>query len=84
LKNGNTVIDLNQDYELEQLRAKLESLNLKYQFLVNEISTLNMSEEYKTIISIDDWNEYFEAQKESLKAELNSIESKYYKDEQTS
>ena len=40
--------------ELEHIRAKLETLKAKYNYLVNELSIIQSSETYQMILNIDD------------------------------
>lgn len=77
LKLGNPVSDIYQFNELEHLRVKLETLKAKYNYLINELSTIQSSETYQMILQIDDWTEYFENQKILLKQELETLTEKY-------
>jgi hypothetical protein len=77
LKLGITPEGSNTEYEIEQLRAKLEALKLKYEILVNEVKKIIMSENYQSIMKIEDWNEYFESQKIHLEKEFEKLKGKY-------
>ncbi len=77
LKLGNPVSDIDQHNELEHLRVKLETLKAKYNYLFNELSIIQSSETYQTILKIDDWTEYFENQKSLLKQEHENLTKKY-------
>ena len=81
LKLGNQINDLDQYDELTALRAKLESLKIKLNYLLNEVSTLKSSDSYRLISDIQDWNEYFENQKQLLEQEFNELNEKFVKDE---
>ena len=59
--------------EKETLKAKIESLKKKLNQLETEIDTIKTSETFKEIISIDDWDTYFENTKIKLKEELNRL-----------
>ena len=63
--------------EIELLQAKLESLKIKYSFLINEIASIIKSDTYQTILKIDDWNLYFESQKRLLEKEFDELKDKY-------
>jgi hypothetical protein len=77
LKHGNPVSDIDKYDELEHLRVKLETLKAKYNYLVNELSLIQSSEDYQRILEIDDWDEFFETQKTLLKQEHESLTEKY-------
>jgi len=77
LKHGNPVSDIDKYDELEHLRVKLETLKAKYNYLVNELSLIQSSEDYQRILKIDDWDEFFETQKTLLKQEHESLTEKY-------
>jgi uracil DNA glycosylase len=57
----------------EKLISKVDILKAKKQILFDSIQSIKSSEAYKTIISIDDWNVYFNENKELLKAELDLL-----------
>jgi len=79
LKLGNPLTNIEEFDKLEHLRAKLETLKMKYNYLFNELSLIKASTTYKKIISIDDWNEYFENQKILLQQEYSELKEKYAK-----
>ena len=79
LKLGNPLTNIEEFDKLEHLRAKLETLKMKYNYLSNELSLIKASTTYKKIISIDDWNEYFENQKILLQQEYSELKEKYAK-----
>ncbi len=81
LKQGNPVSNIDNFDELSQLRVKLETLKEKYNYLLNELSKIQLSKTYQLIIKIDDWNEYFETKKSLLKEEYESLIEKYVKNE---
>jgi hypothetical protein len=77
LKAGNAVADVDQYSELEHLRAKLETLKTKYNYLFNELSIIQTSETCQMILKIDDWTEYFENQKVLLRQEHENLTEKH-------
>lgn len=79
LKLGNPISEIADHNEINHLRIKLETLKAKYNFLINELSIILSSEDYKRMLNIDDWNEYFETQKSLLKQEYISLNDKYVK-----
>lgn len=79
LKLGNPLSNIDQFNELEDLRAKLETLKAKYNYLFNELSIIQSSETYQMILNIDDWTEYFENQKSLLKQEYETLTEKFVK-----
>ena len=48
-------------------------LRVKIKILETEIITIKQSETFKTIINIDDWDEYFNSTKEKLQRELEEL-----------
>ena len=81
LKSGKPINDIDQYDELVFLQSKLESLKIKYNYLLSEISILKSSESYGIISGIEDWNEYFDNQKIMLENEYNKLNEKFVKDE---
>jgi hypothetical protein len=74
--------DLTADSELDKLRLRFESLKEKYTRLKDALGIILCSDEYNTIISIDNWDLYFEEQKTQLEQEYQSLEKDYTNDEQ--
>jgi len=79
LKLGKQIEDVDSETELEYLRAKYETLKMKLSKLLEELKEIKLSEEYRTISQIDDWDEYFESQKEKLEKEYVELEKEYVK-----
>ncbi len=77
LKLGNPITNIDEFDELEHLRVKLETLKAKYSYIFNELAEIKLSETYQTISKIDDWNSFFENQKELLNKEYHSLTEKY-------
>jgi len=82
LKLGKPLTNLEQFNELEYLRAKLETLKMKYNILVNEFQLIKTSETFQFLEKIRDWDEYFESQKVLLQNEYDELTEKYVKNEQ--
>jgi hypothetical protein len=81
LTSQNPSFDLSLESELEKLRLRFESLKQKYTRLKDELEIVLCSEQYNTIMSIDDWDAYFEDQKIQLEEEYQSLEQEFTKDE---
>lgn len=79
LKLGKQIDQFDTETELELLRAKYETLKEKLTILTNEIQELRSSEEYQTIVNIDDWDDYFKTQKEILEKEYVELKKEYVK-----
>jgi hypothetical protein len=79
LKLGKQVIDIDKESELEILSAKLASLQVKYDYLVFELKTMHLSEEFIKIKSIKNWDDYFSNQKEQLVNQYESLNKEYVK-----
>jgi hypothetical protein len=77
LKLGKPINDLDKVSELEILTAKLASLQVKYDYLVFELKTMHLSEEFIKIKSIKNWDEYFNYQKEQLATQYESLINQY-------
>lgn len=80
LKMGNQ-IQTNSFNDLDILKAKLLSLKQKYELTLNEVKRIQLSENYKHIISIFDWDLYFKEQKKLLELELEHLNKEYIKNE---
>ena len=59
--------------EKEALFKTIENLRAQIKVLINEIISIKESETYKTIISIDNWNDYFTKTKDKLNRELEKL-----------
>ncbi|MCD8445162.1 DUF1669 domain-containing protein [Tenacibaculum finnmarkense] len=57
----------------EILRATINRLKIKLKQLKKEILEIKQSEAYKTVISIDNWSEYFYETRASLQLELQRL-----------
>ncbi len=77
LKLGKPINDLDKESELEILSAKLASLEVKYDYLVFELKTIYLSNEFNTIKEIKNWDEYFTNQKGQLENQYESITNEY-------
>ena len=58
----------------DKLRATVNRLRVKVKILETEIITIKQSETFKTIINIDDWDDYFNMTKEKLQRELEELQ----------
>lgn len=81
LKLGKPINDLLKENELEILNAKLASLQVKYDHLVFDLRTMHLSEEFITIKSVKDWDDYFKNQKEQLENQYESLTKEFVKHE---
>ena len=77
LKLGNPVDHLNQQNELQMLSAKLTTLQSKYDLLVFELKQLLESDSFEKIKSIEDWDNYFENQKQLLEEQFEKLNKEY-------
>lgn len=59
--------------EKDLLKAAIAKLKRQIKNLETEIILIKESDTFKTITSIDDWDEYFQNTKEKLQAELNNL-----------
>ena len=59
--------------EKDLLRVAIAELRKQIKVIENEIISIKQSETFKTIISIDDWDDYFSKTKEKLQKELEEI-----------
>jgi hypothetical protein len=60
--------------EKDLLKAAIAKLKRQIKTLETEIITLKESETYKTIISIENWDDYFKTTKKKLQYELEKLE----------
>ncbi|ALM22009.1 hypothetical protein AAT17_12595 [Nonlabens sp. MIC269] len=81
LTSKNPSSNISSENELEKLSLRFESLKEKYKRLKNELEIILCSDEYISIIAINDWDLYFKDQKEKLLEEYLSLEKEYTKDE---
>lgn len=58
----------------DKLREMVKRLRLKIKILETEIITIKQSETFKTIVSIDDWDNYFNRTKEKLQREFEELQ----------
>lgn len=82
LKLGQPVSNLREFDELVHLRSKLESLKAKYEKLQIDIQEIITSETFRLLQELDDWDEYFEDQKNRLELEFEELTAKYVHNEQ--
>lgn len=64
--------------EKGQLKAIITTLRYKVAKVEAEIFAIKDSEDYKTISTLTDWDEYFNLKKAQLKSEVESFESEYF------
>jgi hypothetical protein len=57
------------------LQAEMEKLRLHIKELKEQLQTIKESGTYKTVSSIDNWDEYFTNAKQKLRVQLNDLES---------
>jgi hypothetical protein len=79
LKLGKPINNLDKVSELQILSAKLASLQVKYDYLVFELKTMHLSEDFIKIKSIKNWDKYFSNQKELLENQYESLTKEYVK-----
>ena len=60
--------------EKDLLKAAIAKLKRQIKILETEIITIKESETFKTIISIEDWDDYFKRTKEKLQRELEELQ----------
>jgi hypothetical protein len=60
--------------EYDKLMAIRSSLLSKQKALVNELRAMKEAETYQTIMSIDDWDEYFRSTRQALEEQLNNLQ----------
>ncbi len=78
LKLGNPT-NINSVNDLDILKAKLLSLQQKYEMTLFELKNIQSSENYKHIISITDWDYYFTEQKRLLEIEFDNLNQEFVK-----
>ena len=78
LKLGKKTEGYLPDAKLEMLRARLAQLQDAYNRLIREIDELLHSEDYKALLGIEDWDDYFDTQKLALEQQVEELEDKYY------
>lgn len=61
--------------EKQLMKAEIEKLHLRIKELKEECQTIKKSEIYKTISSIDNWNDYFNSIKEKLVELITEFEN---------
>ncbi len=61
-------------YEKKLLQAEMEKQRLKVKVLKEQLQAIKESDTYKTIRSIDNWDEYFTTTKHKLRLQLNNLE----------
>ncbi len=80
LENGNYFQSISEmDLEIDVLKATIVKLKMQIKNIESEIKSIKESETYHTIISIRDWDSYFELQKLKLSKELEHLQTKYGK-----
>jgi hypothetical protein len=82
LRLGKPIDNLNSLDELELLRAKLVSLQSKYNVLVYDLKELRLSDIFLQIKSILNWNEYFEEQKRLLEEQYENLTKEFVNHEE--
>ena len=60
--------------EKQLLQTEMEKLRLLIKELKEQLQTIKESDTYKTISSIDNWDEYFTNAKQKLRLQLNDLE----------
>lgn len=60
--------------EKDLLKAAIAKLKRQIKILETEIITIKESDTFKTIISIEDWDDYFQKTKEKLQRELEELQ----------
>lgn len=60
--------------EKKLLQGEMEKLRLRIKELKEQLQAIKESDTYKTINSIDDWDEYFDNTKQKLILQLNELE----------
>lgn len=66
--------------EKEQLKAAIAKLKAQIEKLETEIISIKQSNTFNTIISIDDWDDYFENTKQKLEVELKNLKTEFHID----
>ena len=60
--------------ERDMLRAAIAKLKRQINILETDIVTIKETDTFKTIVSIEDWDDYFERTKERLRRELEELQ----------
>lgn len=81
LKLGKSIENIDKFDELEHLKAKLETLKVKHEYLFNTLLDMQNNDSYQMIIKIEDWSAFFETQKSLLSKEFESLTEKYVNNE---
>lgn len=61
--------------EKQMLQAEMEKLRLRIKEINEQLQSIKQSEAYKTISSIDNWDEYFANAKQQLSEQLTQLEN---------
>ena len=78
LEKGNYFQSISEmDLEIDVLKATIAKLKLQIKYIESEIKSIKESDTYKTIVSITDWDSYFELQKLKLSKELEYLQAKF-------
>jgi hypothetical protein len=70
---------VNEQDELEALRAQLATLEHRYQNLLRDLELVKTTEPYRTIEKVDDWDAYFQGLRTEYEAQYDQLESEYTK-----
>jgi hypothetical protein len=79
LRIGNPIDNIGNIEELDSLRAKLLSLQSKYEFIVFELKQIKKSKIFIEIKSIKDWDKHFENQRKSLEHQFEILNTEFVK-----
>jgi hypothetical protein len=79
LRIGNPIDNIGNIEELDSLRAKLLSLQSKYEFIVFELKQIKQSKIFIEIKSIKDWDKYFDNQRKSLEHQFEILNTEFVK-----
>ncbi len=75
LNNGHFFISKSDAINEKQLlKAEMERQRLRVKQLKDQLQALKESDTYKTISSIDNWDEYFDTAKQKLRLQINELE----------
>jgi len=74
---GNTNVSIENICEIDFLRLRLETLKVKYDYLLSEFNELKLSKEYQSVLSISNYDQYFTQQKQLLEKEYATVKLKY-------
>ncbi len=76
LEKGNFFISKSDAINEKQLlQAEMQKQRLKVEELKDQLQAIRESDTYKTISSIDNWEEYFTTAKQKLRLQLNDLEN---------